>query len=216
MRKIVGYITSTQRPCMCAGMAIALMLILTGNAFSSTEWGLAERLYGDKKARHVGDLLTVEITETSSSTKNNSKDTEKSFSLGGSMDVSAPTIDGETKANWENFKIPSWQLDTSSKYGGKGSMGNKDELTATIAARVVEVLPNGNLLIEGKRKLVVQNESVEFILTGTVRPEDISRENVVKSTAVADAAINYVSTGSIAKNQNKGWIPKLWDWINPF
>ena len=95
-------------------------------------------------------------------------------------------------------------------------MSNEDKLQGTISACVVEVLPNGNLLIEGKRRVVVQGESAQFILTGIVRPLDISRDNFVRSTAIADAAIQYLSDGSIAKNTQKGLIPSLWDWINPF
>jgi flagellar L-ring protein FlgH len=81
---------------------------------------------------------------------------------------------------------------------------------------VTEVLPNGNLLVEGRRTLDVQEERVDVILTGTVRPEDIARDNTLPSTRVADAAIQYRSAGMLARAQNKGLLTRLWDWINPF
>ena len=182
----------------------------------STDWSLATRLYGDKKARRIGDILTVLIVEEASSAKDAQKGTDKKFSTSGKLTVSSPVVDGVPQASWTNAGLPGWSIDASRSFSGKGSMENKDTFTGSIGARVMEVLPNGNLMIEGRRTLVIQNEAVEIVLTGTVRPEDISRNNTVKSTAVADAAIQYNSTGSIAKNQNKGILPTLWDWINPF
>jgi len=204
------------------GVFIGLLLLfgigicLPAQAVDKPTWSLATRLYGDHRARNVGDLVTVLIIEESTSSKDSSKETDKTFDLSGDVSFSTPQIDGATRATWTNMTIPSWKLKTKRNFGGKGKMSNEDKLKGTISARVVEVLPNGNLLIEGKRRVEIQNESAQFILTGIVRPMDISRDNFVKSTAVADAAIQYISEGSIARNTKKGLIPSLWDWINPF
>ncbi len=80
----------------------------------------------------------------------------------------------------------------------------------------MEVLPNGNLLIEGKRTVQIQKEYVSFILSGTVRPEDISADNVVLSTAIADASIKYESNGSVTVDQKKGLVTRVFDWLNLF
>ncbi|NCC49900.1 MAG: flagellar basal body L-ring protein FlgH [Spartobacteria bacterium] len=205
-----------------SGLIVGLSLImclgwgLPARALDAPQWSMATRLYGDHKAREVGDIITVLIVEEATSSKDSAKETDKKFNVSGSVSVSTPQIDGSTRATWTNMTIPSWNLDTSRKFGGSGKMSNEDKLQGTISARVVEVLPNGNMLIEGKRRVVVQKESVQFILTGIVRPLDVTRDNFVKSTAIADAAIQYVSDGSIAKNQQKGIVPTLWDWINPF
>ena len=164
----------------------------------------------------MGDLLTVLIIEESSSSKDSQKTTDKSFSLGGQASFYSPTVDGAPRASWTNAGLPAFSAQAERKFTGKGAMENKDTLTGSIGARVLEVLPNGNLLIEGRRMVVVQQESVEIILTGTVRPEDITRDNTVRSTSIADATIQYVSSGSISKSQNMGLFPKLWDWLNPF
>lgn len=198
-------------------MLLCLMAApLAALAQEETDWSLATRLYGDKKARHVGDIVTVVIAEEATSSKDASKGTGKSYTLAGSASVGSPLVDNVPQASWTNAGIPAWALQASSAFSGKGAMENKDKLTGSIAARVTEVLPNGNMLIEGKRTLVIQGESVEFILTGTIRPEDIRRSNIVQSSAIADASIEYVSSGTLAKNQNMGIFPKLWSWINPF
>ncbi|MFH0881291.1 MAG: flagellar basal body L-ring protein FlgH [Lentisphaerota bacterium] len=194
---------------LCAGQLAALAEV-------EPDWSAATRLYSDKKARRVGDILTVLIVEESESSKDSSKTTDKKYKIGGSVSLGSPTVDNIPRASWTNAAVPAWSVDTANSFEGKGGMGNKDTLSGSIAVRVMEVLPNGNLMIEGKRRLSVQKEDVEFILTGTVRPEDISRDNTIKSTFVADASIQYNSTGSLAKNQNKGLVASLWDWINPF
>jgi flagellar L-ring protein precursor FlgH len=137
------------------------------------------------------------------------------MTFGGSASFFHPRIDVRN-VPWTNTTIPTWNLDASRTFGGKGSLANKDTLSGSIAVRVTEVLPNGNLLIEGKRSVAVRNETVEFLLTGTVRVEDIDKENKVKSTDVADASIRYLTSGSIADSQRKGIVPSLLDWINPF
>jgi flagellar L-ring protein FlgH len=196
----------------------ALSIFLTATTLLATEtpqWNLASRMYGDRKARRVGDLLTVLIVEESSVKKDAQQSSDKSFDFSGNVSFFHPRIDAKPVA-WTNFTIPTWQVDTKRGYSGKGSLENKDTLSGAIAVRVMEVLPNGNLLIEGKRTVYVHNEAVGIILTGTVRVEDIDKDNTVKSTDVADACIRYESTGTIAESQKKGIVPALLDWINPF
>ncbi len=193
-----------------------LALAAGAPALDEYPWAMASKMYGDKKARRIGDIVQVQIVEESSSTKDATKTSDKSYDSSGKLSFFAPQVDGNSQASWTNVTVPAWSIDTKRGFSGKGSMENKDSLTAVISARVMEVLPNGNLLIEGSRMLTIQGESVEFILTGTIRPLDISRDNVVKSTAVADASIRYVSQGTIAKNQQPGILPRLIDWINPF
>jgi flagellar L-ring protein precursor FlgH len=199
---------------MLAGLALTL---LAGEMIRAEEpsWAMASRLYSDRKARRVGDLLTVQIVEEASATKDAQQSMDKSYSFDGSASVGHPRIDNRPNA-WTNFTVPSWGVDAQRSYSGKGSLANKDIVSGSITVKVIEVLPNGNLMIEGKRLLVVQEGTMEMILTGTVRVEDIGKDNVVKSTAVADAAIRYESTGSVASAQKKGLLASLIDWINPF
>jgi flagellar L-ring protein FlgH len=193
------------------GLAVSPALAANGNP----SWTMASRLYGDHRAKNVGDVLTVVIVEESTASLDAQQTTDKSMSFDGSASFYHPRLDTKAIA-WTNYSIPAFNAQAARTYGGKGSLENKGKLSGSIAVRVMEVLPNGNLLIEGKRSVVVRNETVQFILTGTVRTEDIDKDNAVKSTQVADASISYQTSGSIADSQKKGMVPALLDWINPF
>ena len=93
---------------------------------------------------------------------------------------------------------------TSSKYDGSGSTTRKENLNATITARVVDVLANGNLLIEGRRNVMVNHEDQIIVLEGTVRPKDISADNLVNSAQIADARITYSGKGIVSDRQQSG------------
>jgi flagellar L-ring protein precursor FlgH len=89
-------------------------------------------------------------------------------------------------------------------------------LNATITARIINVLPNGNLMIEGRRNIKVNNEDQEIMLEGTIRPRDISPNNTVNSIYVADARISYSGRGIISDRQSPGWLMNIVDKLWPF
>ena len=199
-------------------LALALCAMHLSTAWSAgpgEKWSLASRMYSDPKARNVGDLLTVLIVESSSSSREASTKTGKKTSTSGQFNFSHPNID-DAPSSWTNIALPRWGLDAQRGFEGSGSIRNEEKITATISARVMEVLPNGNLLIEGKRALSVMGEDMQYILTGTLRPSDITRENTIHSTSIADLSVQYTSSGSITKSQKKGIFDTLVDFINPF
>lgn len=197
--------------------------VLAGLVFSATalaedskpSWALAMRLTADTSARAVGDLVTVLIEEEAEASKAAQSSSSRSSQLGGEAGITYPTM-ANIGTPWTNAVIPSWTFDTSRAFNADGSRSSSDRLETKIAARVTEVLPNGNLMIEGRRSMVVQGESVEIVLTGTVRQRDISGDNIVESSRVADAAIKYVSSGALARNQKQGLLTRFWNWLNPF
>ena len=89
-------------------------------------------------------------------------------------------------------------------------------MSATISAKVVDLLPNGNLAIEGKREIYINNEKKEILLQGVVRPRDIAYDNSVYSTQVADAKVIYTGIGVIGEKQRPGWMVRLFDIVWPF
>jgi flagellar L-ring protein precursor FlgH len=104
----------------------------------------------------------------------------------------------------------------SSKFNGSGSTTRKENLNATITARVIDVLANGNMLIEGRRNVLVNNEDQIIILTGTVRPRDVTPDNLVNSNLIADARIAYSGKGIISDRQQPGWLMGVIDKVWPF
>jgi flagellar L-ring protein precursor FlgH len=105
---------------------------------------------------------------------------------------------------------------TSSKYDGSGSTTRTDNLNATISARVIDVLGNGNFIIEGRRNITVNHEDQIIVLEGTVRPQDISTDNTVNSAQIADARITYSGKGIVSDRQSPGWLMNIVDRFWPF
>jgi flagellar L-ring protein precursor FlgH len=179
------------------------------------DWKMAKKLYKDTKAKEVGDLITVLITEETLASKDAKSSSSKSTSAGGTASFAHPKIDNR-ETTWTNATLPAYSLEASRKFQGDGSIENSEKFTASITVRVIDVMPNGNLLIEGSRKLVLQKETMTVHIAGTVRPTDITRRNTINSSDIADASIKYASKGPLAKNQERGLVTRLSDWINPF
>ncbi len=177
-------------------------------------WTMASHIYSDRKARRIGDIVTVAIQESSESAKNAKTSTKKAASASGSANATMP-MNGRT-FNWGSSKAPAWQLDASQAFEGGGTTANSDSFLATVSVTVRDVLPNGSLFIEGTRSVLIRDDRVTIILSGVVRPEDISNDNMVLSTKIADAAIRYSTSGTLARSQEKGFFMRLIDWLNPF
>jgi len=183
-----------------------------GSLWQGSSGGLVE----DFKARVKGDTVTVVITETSSASKNATTDTVRTTALSAGI----PNLLGlETNMtgikNWMDLSNL-LNANTSSKYDGSGSTTRTENLNATITARVIDVLSNGNLLIEGQRNIMVNHEDQIIVLEGTVRPQDISTDNIVNSAQIADARITYSGKGIVSDRQSPGWLMNIIDKVWPF
>jgi flagellar L-ring protein FlgH len=184
------------------------------------EWSFAMGLYVDEKAHKVGDLLTVMIEEQSSASRSAQNQSSRSTSGGGSMQFSSPyyiKADGEKVGMpWQGAQLPAFDWQIGHNQSGGGQTTSEDGLSSTLTARVLDVLPNGNLLIEGRRMMHLEDERVEVILTGAVRPRDISADNVVSSSRMADATIRYQSAGPLRRDHRRGMFTRLWNWLGLF
>lgn len=173
-------------------------------------------VFEDFKARRRGDILTIVITETASASKAAKTDTSR----GSTVNAGIPNFMGLEKVGLlkNNIGDLSKLINASvdSTYKGSGSTSRQENLNATIAARVLEVYPNGNLMIEGRRSIRVNNEDQEIILEGFVRTRDISANNTVNSVNVADAKISYAGRGIVSDRQSPGWLMNIVDKVWPF
>ena len=169
--------------------------------------------YADKKALRMGDILTVRIIESTQA--NNTADTD--LSRNSSASASLSTFFGKKKF-LNLFKLSEDLLATSSEnsHQGAGVTTRSGQLTATMTAVVREVLPNGNLVVQGTREVLVNHEQQFMTLTGVVRPQDVSRDNIVLSTQLADANISIGGLGVVADKQRSGWGTWLFDLVWPF
>ena len=169
-------------------------------------------MFSDLRAMRVGDIVIVKIVEQQSGSKtaSTSADRESSYnnSIGGSLfglnNFASVFVDGlETDISAQN------------EFEGSGSTSREDTLTGTIAARVIEVMPNGDLRIQGRREVTVNSEKQSMTIKGIVRRIDLDTENTVLSSAIANAKIEYTGLGVVDDVQRPGWVVRIWDWISP-
>ncbi|MCP4159596.1 MAG: flagellar basal body L-ring protein FlgH [Deltaproteobacteria bacterium] len=173
-------------------------------------------LFIDKKAKKVGDTIMVEIMENSTSSigagtnsnraSNSNAKTGALFGYMKKLKEKAPGIDPENLINQQY----------ASDFAGKGSSNRSGSITASVAARIVSILPNGNIMIYGKRELKVNSETQIITISGIVRPSDIDSTNKVKSTYIADAKIEYSGFGTVGDNQKNGWFSRVISNVWPF
>ena len=170
-------------------------------------------LYEDPKASRVGDIITVILSEDISAEREASTESSKDAS----NKYSVSNVLGWGKGRkFSHFFAPELETSSKSNFKGKGKIKRKDRLTGTITAVVVDVLPNGNLVIEGRKKVRVNDEDQYVVVRGIVRPEDVTSDNAVPSTKIANAEIYFYGKGSIGGRQKVGWGTKLFDLFWPF
>lgn len=182
-----------------------------GSIWQASSAGLVE----DLKARRKGDIITIAITETASASKEAKTNTGRDTTINAGMpNFLGLENAGILKNNMDLSKLINASVEST--YAGTGSTSRKETLSATISAKVIEVLPNNNLLIEGRRNVRVNNEDQIIIIEGTVRPSDIGPDNVVNSIYIADARISYAGKGIISDRQSPGWLMNIVDKLWPF
>lgn len=172
--------------------------------------GRGVSFFEDHRARRVGDVVTVKIVEsyTSSSKVSNKTSRKSSFTAGIKAFLG---IEKKIEEKHPNFKADEmFAGNFGSSAEGQGQLSRNTNIVATITARVVEVLPNGNLVIQGVR-VVRQNENLEYLtISGIVRPEDIEPDNTVLSTRIADAHLEYSGAGpTTIATRGPGWLARI-------
>ncbi len=180
----------------------------------------SDPFFADTKARKPGDTVVIDIVENSSS----SMDVNTETSRDTSMDIGIPNFFGYMR-QFEALDNPVSKgmladkmvgTNYTNSFKGEAKSDRKGQVTASISARITEVLPNGNLNLYGKRAMKVNNEVQYIIVSGIVRPQDITSDNRVQSTYLADSRIEYYGRGALADKQNPGWGTRLFDNLWPF
>ena len=171
--------------------------------------------FKDQRARRVGDILTVNVDVTDSAkldnTTSRSRSASESLGAGGGLD-------GNIVKALTNVENPATTLGLNSggNHTGAGTIDRSESVTTNVAAVVTQVLPNGNLVIEGRQEIRVNFEVRELIIAGIVRPEDISSRNTVASTKIAEARISYGGRGQISDVQQPRYGQQVADILLPF
>ena len=184
-----------------------MVAIPTGGIFEKTKGGLFAT---DRRARNVGDILTVSLSESFSATKSQSAASAKTDNFGVTLPTQLPNIltGGFTDAGLNGGAARS--------FSGSGSAAQSNSLSGFLSVTVMRVFDNGNMEIKGQKKLNLNNGDEYVRLTGLVRPQDISASNLVLSNRIADAQITYVGAGETADSARQGWLSKTLRTISPF
>ena len=172
-------------------------------------------MVADKRATSVGDILTIVVQENNTASKDQNTSTSKSSGIDAAIQSFLYSPDA-SKLLTHNGKMPAITINASQDFEGGGKISNAERVTARIAVRVIDVLPNENLVVEGTKQIAFSGETQDAVLRGVVRSEDVLANNTVFSYNVADATIKYISKGTVSDNQRKGWFTKIWEKITPF
>ena len=204
--------TSIQQPFTSKPQQPVVATEANGGIFqsiSSTPVTRYTPLFEDRRARGVGDTIIVTLNERTNASKRSGSNVDRS----GSIDFSIPTAILGVPLNF----LGGTELEAASgnTFDGQGASSSNNDFTGTITVTVIEVLPNGNLLVSGEKQIGI-NRGQEFIrLSGIINPINIMN-NTVSSVQVADARIEYRANGYIDEAQTMGWLSRFFLNISPF
>ena len=177
-------------------------LMPTGSIYAGYSNGL---FVADRRARSVGDILTVEFSERFAASKSQAAGSSKTDSF----ELDLPDV---LSFGFDDSRLTSG---TTRSYAGRGNATQSNSLTGRVSVSVVRVLPGGNLEIVGQKKLTLNNGQEYIRLRGVVRPTDISADNVVRSDRIAHAEIKYVGAGDVADTAKPGWLRRAFETLSP-
>jgi flagellar L-ring protein precursor FlgH len=162
----------------------------------------ARPLFEDRRARLVGDTITINLVENTSAQKASNASAGRESSISGGIDTL-------NKMPFKNLAGLSMSAGTSNDFEGSGAAAANNLFRGTITVTVIEVFPNGNLLVSGEKQVAI-NQGDEFIrFSGVVNPTNVTTSNTVQSTQVADARMEYKGSGYINDSQVMGWLQRF-------
>jgi flagellar L-ring protein FlgH len=202
---------------LSSAAALLLSAITSSASTAGSLWptnSASERgMIADRKASRAGDIITIVVNENAIAQSSQSKKSTRDASLNDSVQQ---FLFANSKMGTHNGGLPGIQLGGTSTNSGGGDVSNSQSLSARAAVLVTDVLPNGNLVIEGARIVTFSGETQYVVLHGLVRLDDVARDNTVTSSNIADARVEFYSEGQLTDAQKRGWFSKLYERLRPF
>lgn len=159
------------------------------------------------RAGHVGDIITIQLVERTAATKSNAAGTQRDGDIG----LTPPTTGPLSLFNPSDIAMGGGQA-----FKGKGDASQSNALSGEVSVTIAAVYPNGTMLVKGEKLLTLNRGDERVQISGIVRPIDISPDNRILSTRVANAHIRYVGKGEIARASQQGWLQRFFSIISPF
>jgi flagellar L-ring protein precursor FlgH len=166
-------------------------------------------LFEDRRARFVGDTMTITIAENTTASKKSNNKLDRSASNTASV-TSMTRLPGQSAVGLN------LETSTVNAFEGKGDAANNNVFSGSITVTVIDVFPNGNLLVSGEKQLSISNEQEYVRLSGVVNPNFVDASNTISSLKVADARIEYKSTGQLNDGMIMGWLGRAFLSVLPF
>jgi len=170
----------------------------------------------DTRAHRSGDIVIVEIDERADAVGNATTKLDKSSSSESGMDAFLGLLPALKSAYPDLDPSKLLAMASKSQFSGDGKTSRAGQLTGKIGVRVRQTLPNGDLLIEGTKVVMINDEEIHLYVSGVIRPEDIKDDNSVESSRMADAQVEFSGRGDVADTIEQGWLSKALSAINPF
>lgn len=165
------------------------------------EESAGQSIFSETKGHKIGDIITILIIENSTAVQKATTQNKKSSTVGAKAGTGPLSF------------IPNISSSTSGDFSGDGSTTRSGTITAKISARVTKIYPNGNLAIEGKRSIRINDEVQDITINGIARTLDITSDNTILSTFLADAQIKYKGNGVVGTVNRPGVIKRVSDWL---
>ena len=194
--------------------AVILLFVFVPRARADSLWTAgtqpARSMFADRKAAAKGDILTILVAESAVAQSSQKKNSSRDSSLQDAISRFIYPAFGAHKG-----ELPGMAAAGKASYSGGGDVSNSQSLSARAAVNVTDVLPNGNLVIEGVRIVTFSGETQYVVLRGVVRPDDIGRDNSIISTNIADARVEFYAEGALTDAQKRGWLAKAYEKLRP-
>lgn len=167
-----------------------------------------------------GDIITVIVRESLDASTTAGTNTKKEGKVNSDAAAAANPFLAGQKPDGNNIinpgELPNWDIQSKNETKNTGDTRRRNTLTTSITCTVVEVYPNGNLKIEGEKQVTVNRDDSMVFISGTIRSKDITPQNTIQSTQVADASVKVKGKGPLWNNQRRGLITRVLDWFSPF
>lgn len=184
----------------------------SGSIYSEAVAGYLE----DTRAVRTGDVVHIVIAEKADAKGNATTELSRSSSASSGVTAFLGLVPAIQKAHPDIDPAHLLELASQADFKGDGQTTRAGQLSGSIAVRVKKDLPNGDLFVEGTKVVMINHEEYHLYVSGIVRPADIDDTNSVLSSSIADAQVEFTGRGDIADQNDRGWLKKILDTINPF
>jgi flagellar L-ring protein FlgH len=199
--------------------ALALCATAAADSLFTANSSNAGTLVSEKKSRFsVGDIITVMVKEEITASAVSDINTKKESDVQSQADEKSNDflVNDKGMNIIPKEDLPNWDIQAKNETKTTGKTRRTSTIETTITCFVTQVLPNGNIMIEGEKSMTVNREESTLVIEGIARPTDVTQKNTILSTQIANAQVHLKGKGPLWNNQRRGMITRVLDWFSPF